>query len=332
MKATALYATLCLVLGSPVAFSNTNDQTRCPQCVQKDKKISELQTENVRLKGLKETPKLAAEAAANEKVTTSSYTVRSGDTLERIARRTGCSTLALGKANGLKSSTIIHPGQTLKVPSGATTTVSAPSLPKSATTFSTYTVRDGDTYTSISRKTGVSISSLAAANPKVKATSLRTGQVIQIRKASAPAPEAIVKSEPANPVRTISAPAPAARTISNPAPLVIPTTPAIEKSESPKPKAEAPPAPEPKPAPVSQPEAIKAPTPAPAPASAPSSPPMGNAKTTVRSVIIQDEMSFADFALSHGTSPASLNDLNGLSLSNGTVLAKGSELYIPAQP
>jgi hypothetical protein len=64
----------------------------------------------------------------------------------------------------------------------------------------------------------------------------------------------------------------------------------------------------------------------------PVSPPTGDAKTTVRSVIIQDETTYGEFALSHGTSSTHLNELNGLSLSNGTVLAKGSELYIPAQP
>jgi len=317
MKATAFYATLCLVLGSPVAFSKSEDQGRCPQCAQKDRKISELQTENVRLKGLRETPKLAAEAASNEKVTTSSYTVRSGDTLERIARRTGCSTLALGKANGLKSSTIIHPGQTLKVPtSGA---ASSPAVPATPSTASTYTVKNGDTYHSISKKIGVSVTSLSAANPKVKPTSLRTGQVLQVRKAQSPAPAQLAKSEPATPLRTISAPKPVVQTISNPAPK--PSAP--EKSEAPKSKAEAPAVHEPAPA------VEKAPEPSPAP---PVSPPTGDAKTTVRSVIIQDETTYGEFALSHGTSSTLLNELNGLSLSNGTVLAKGSELYIPAQP
>jgi LysM repeat protein len=331
MKATALYATLCLVLGSPAAFSKSEDQARCPQCVQKDRKISELQGENARLKGLKETPALIAEAAANEKVTTGSYVVRPGDTLERIARRTNCSAISLGKANGLKSSTIIHPGQILKVPVGSSVPVVASKAPAStATSAGSYTIKDGDTYTSISKKTGVSVNALTAANPKVKATSLRTGQVIQLRKATAPAQEAIVKSEPATPVHTISAPA--VRTISNAAPLVIPSNekPAkveAPKVEAPKPKPEKAPEPQPTHAPAAPKEEKQ-----PAAAQAPSSPPMGNATTTVRSIIIQDETTFGEFAMSHGTSPAGLNELNGLSLKNETVLAKGSELYIPAQP
>jgi ribosomal protein L7/L12 len=37
-------------------------------------------------------------------------------------------------------------------------------------------------------------------------------------------------------------------------------------------------------------------------------------------------------AAAHGTSTAKLNALNGLNLNSSTVLAKGSELYVPAQP
>jgi hypothetical protein len=43
-------------------------------------------------------------------------------------------------------------------------------------------------------------------------------------------------------------------------------------------------------------------------------------------------MTYGEFAAKHGTSIGRLNDLNGLDLANATVLAKGSELYVPAQP
>ncbi len=318
MKATLLTVTSLLVLGSSAAFSKSESPLRCDQCVQRDKKIQELESENTRLKGSKELTKLPnSSTAATEKATTSTYTVRAGDTLERIARRNGCSTLALGKANGLKSSTIIHPGQTLKVPTAGA--ASAPAAPAAPTAASAYTVKNGDTYHSISKKIGVSVTSLSTANPKLKPTSLRTGQVLQVRKVQSMAPAQLAKSEPATPLHTISAPKPAVQTISNPTPK--PSAP--EKSEAPKPKAEAPAVREPAPA------VQKAPEPSPAPAV---NPPTGDAKTTVRSVIIEDETTYGEFALSHGTSSTHLNELNGLSLSNGTVLAKGSELYIPAQP
>lgn len=86
-----------------------------------------------------------------------------------------------------------------------------------------------------------------------------------------------------------------------------------------------------------------APTPAPAPAPVPqieASPetqqqpaaqPTGN-RRQVRTMMIEGEMSYGAFAAKHGTTPERLNQLNGLDLDARTVLAKGSELYVPAQP
>lgn len=50
------------------------------------------------------------------------------------------------------------------------------------------------------------------------------------------------------------------------------------------------------------------------------------------SVYITEETNFGAFAAAHGTSTERLNALNGLHLNPSTVLAKGSELYVPAQP
>jgi len=43
-------------------------------------------------------------------------------------------------------------------------------------------------------------------------------------------------------------------------------------------------------------------------------------------------MTYGDFASQNGTDTERLNALNGLDLINTTVLAKGSELYVPARP
>lgn len=44
---------------------------------------------------------------------------------------------------------------------------------------------------------------------------------------------------------------------------------------------------------------------------------------------IREQIKFGDFARQHGTTTAMLNQLNGINLNEGTVLAAGSELYIP---
>ncbi|MEX1116893.1 MAG: LysM domain-containing protein, partial [Akkermansiaceae bacterium] len=49
-------------------------------------------------------------------------------------------------------------------------------------------------------------------------------------------------------------------------------------------------------------------------------------------ITIDGEMTYGDFASQYGTDTDRLNALNGLDLRNTTVLAKGSELYVPAQP
>lgn len=52
----------------------------------------------------------------------------------------------------------------------------------------------------------------------------------------------------------------------------------------------------------------------------------------IRSVAIDTVTPLSEFAAAHGTSIEKLNALNGLNLNSSTVLAKGSELYVPAQP
>ena len=64
-------------------------------------------------------------------------------------------------------------------------------------------------------------------------------------------------------------------------------------------------------------------------------PPAGPApekRRPVRTMTIDGEMSYGAFASKHGTTPERLNQLNGLDLDARTILAMGSELYVPAQP
>lgn len=69
----------------------------------------------------------------------------------------------------------------------------------------------------------------------------------------------------------------------------------------------------------------------PAPAEETGSQPVRNLPK-LRLVVVNDPIDFGAFAAAHGTSTAKLNALNGHNLNPSTVLAKGSEFYVPAQP
>jgi LysM repeat protein len=96
-------------------------------------------------------------AGSSQPSSNSTYTVRPGDTLTRIAVRHGVSTSQLARANGLRRNAWVYAGQRLTIP-GSTSGSSQPS------NSSTYTVRPGDTLTRIAVRHGVSTSQLARAN------------------------------------------------------------------------------------------------------------------------------------------------------------------------
>ena len=55
-------------------------------------------------------------------------------------------------------------------------------------------------------------------------------------------------------------------------------------------------------------------------------------KTVIRSIRINQRVAFGEVARKYDVTVEHLNDINALSLSDGTVLAKGSELYVPVKP
>lgn len=68
-------------------------------------------------------------------------------------------------------------------------------------------------------------------------------------------------------------------------------------------------------------EAVNSPVP-------PGSQPAGE---KIQTVVVEVEITFGEFANKHGSDIQRLNELNGLDLIGSTVLAKGSELYVPVQ-
>jgi LysM repeat protein len=88
------------------------------------------------------------------------YTVRAGDALALIAARHDVSLTTLLAANNLNVNSVIHPGQRLTLPAGATSSAPAPATGGGAA----YTVRPGDTLGLIAARHEVSLSALLAAN------------------------------------------------------------------------------------------------------------------------------------------------------------------------
>jgi LysM repeat protein len=225
------------------------------------------------------------------------YTVKPGDSLSKIARSQGCTVEALAKANGIKLSAVIQAGQTLKLPGS-----------KAAATASSgrsHTVQPGDTFSSISRQYNTSVESLLAANPGLDPKSLKPGQKILFSASSKPAATAV---KPAAAPTKAEAPREAdpvqpAAASENPEPSAVknkpPTPPATSEKEKPV-------------------EPLATPTP-----QAP--------EEKVHTVVVDAEMTFGEFATQHGSDIQRLNELNGLDLTGSTILAKGSELYVPVQ-
>jgi len=97
-------------------------------------------------------------------VVTDRYTVRPGDTLGAIARRYRTSVDAIVRLNGLRSRTLIYPGQVLRVPSrgGVETAASAPAAKPGETV--TYIVRLGDTLFQIAKTYKTTVDKIKADN------------------------------------------------------------------------------------------------------------------------------------------------------------------------
>uniref|UniRef100_UPI0023EFCA22 muramidase family protein n=1 Tax=Globicatella sulfidifaciens TaxID=136093 RepID=UPI0023EFCA22 len=148
------------------------------------------------------TPVTEKEEATTTPVSTSNgnYTVVAGDTLWSIAKRHQTTVGQILSANGLAEGTVLHPGQSLVVSgstvvnnntsnepttststtntTSATTTVTETPAPTTTATQTSgsYTVIAGDTLYSVSRRLGIDVNTLIAANGG--STIISVGQVI----------------------------------------------------------------------------------------------------------------------------------------------------------
>ncbi|WP_052207370.1 LysM peptidoglycan-binding domain-containing protein [Sinomonas humi] len=131
---------------------------------------------------------LTAAIAAPAAAAADSYTVRPGDTLSGIAARTGVPLDTLFQLNGLGWSSIIYPGQQIRLGDGSASgasTASSPAPIAAASAPQTYTVKSGDTLWGISQQSGVSLSDLYRLNGLGSTSTIYPGQRIVLHAAAA---------------------------------------------------------------------------------------------------------------------------------------------------
>jgi membrane-bound lytic murein transglycosylase D len=139
------------------------------------------------------------------------HKVRRGETLSQIAARYGVSMRQLSELNGLRNRNRIRAGQKLRLPVDG----SSPAPPPTAVAHAEapadgiYTVRRGDTLSSISRRFGVPPAELARMNNLRNKNQLAVGQKLAVR-TDAQAPVVVARVDAAPPPKA-KAPAAAAR-------------------------------------------------------------------------------------------------------------------------
>ncbi|WP_273716521.1 LysM peptidoglycan-binding domain-containing protein [Leuconostoc mesenteroides] len=124
-----------------------------------------------------------------------SYTVKSGDTLNKIAEANGTTVANLVATNNISNANLITVGQTLKL--SASSTSSSTTTQSSTTTTQTtsnntatasngsYTVKSGDTLNKIAAANGTTVANLVAANNISNANVITVGQTLKLSASSA---------------------------------------------------------------------------------------------------------------------------------------------------
>lgn len=203
MKATASFAALAssvLLLGSCHVNNGKLDMSWVGD------RVHEAQNDEVELEGPRSAgpsiavgtpsagpaaaPVAAAPAAAPAAAAAKAgmYTVKSGDTLRGIAIAHNSSSAAIAAANHITNPNKLAVGQVLRIPSVSGTAARAtaksaakPAARKATVAASRYAVRQGDTLSAISRRTGVPVPQLMRANG-MATPNLRAGSTITIPK------------------------------------------------------------------------------------------------------------------------------------------------------
>ena len=113
--------------------------------------------------------------------------MRSGDTLEKIARRNGTTVKRLCQLNGISATSTLRVGQKLKVSGSASSAGKSSASTKSGKDSKasggagTYTVKSGDTLYSIAKRNGTTVKKLCQLNGISENSKLRVGQKLRVK-------------------------------------------------------------------------------------------------------------------------------------------------------
>lgn len=131
------------------------------------------------------TSRLAAALVRAATATPATYTVQRGDTVSAIAARYGLRTVDVLALNGLSWSSIIQPGQVLRLSGAAAATAAPPQAPAAAS--ASHSVVAGETVTAIAKRYGLSVQTVLAANGLGWSSIIYPGQKLSIPGKPAPA-------------------------------------------------------------------------------------------------------------------------------------------------
>lgn len=115
------------------------------------------------------------------------HVVRPGESLSSIAAQHGTTWQTLAELNHISNPNVIHPNQVLNLPGAASPTAPAPTTPAPAAA-QTYSVRSGDTLSSIAAQHGTTWQTLAELNHLSNPNLIHAGQVLTLPAGSADSP------------------------------------------------------------------------------------------------------------------------------------------------
>ena len=151
-----------------------------------------------------------ASSSSSAKVATlpapATYTVVKGDTISGIAARYSLTTVGVLALNGLGRTSLIFPGQVIKLTSAAAAPVTPVPVATAPAATGSYTIVKGDTVSKIAARFGTTTLAVLTANNLGWSTIIYPGQVLTIPTAAAP----VLDAEPVADVTPIVEPAPPA--------------------------------------------------------------------------------------------------------------------------